>query len=90
MRPADTMIINSLLLSLILLSSSSHAAKKSERRVDQTSTSSAPVSTHEQEMLVRENVSVKTRIRQEDKEWPIREMIAILGESFWSLVSALH
>ena len=80
------MLLKTAILALILVSFniSNTQTKKSDRRSSTTvfSTPAESVSTtptQSRTMVPDKEVSVKSKVK-EDKEWPIREMIAILGK----------
>ena len=95
------MLLKTAILALILVSFniSNTQTKKSDRRSSTTvfSTPAESVSTtptQSRTMVPDKEVSVKSKVK-EDKEWPIREMIAILGKlelTFfdWSFVNLLR
>ena len=56
---------------------------KSERKVTVSDSSSVPTSRPTTVNVQSENdVSIQSKVKEEVEEWPIREMIAILGRNF--------
>ena len=82
------MLLKSAILTLILVCfniSNTETKKSGQDRRTSTTVSSTPAEsqsptpTQTKTMVPDKDVSVKSKVK-EDKEWPIREMIAILGK----------
>ena len=72
--------INVWVLVLMLIFINNTEASKSERKTSPTDAPSVPSSTPTTVNAgAEQDVSIKSQINQEVEEWPIREMIAILG-----------